>query len=103
MDSDGPSVELFDKNRNKIDGAYKKILDNGPEESIFDKNGNKLYPYYMKVLSDIPRDGMCAISQMPISQKSYFSKNQLRFLTIFFCDMGFLQNGNLRNGMFPWR
>jgi hypothetical protein len=27
----------------------------------------------------------------------------LRFLTIFFCDMGFLQNGNLRNGMFPWR
>ena len=35
MDSDGPSTELFNKSGNKVDGTYKKILDES-SEPIYD-------------------------------------------------------------------
>ena len=54
VDSEGPSIELYDKNKNKLDEIYKKIIDDNPNSEIFDKKGNKLNKNYRKVLSDIP-------------------------------------------------
>ena len=30
VDSEGPSFELYDKNKNRLDGTYKKIIDDNP-------------------------------------------------------------------------
>ena len=49
-----PLIDLYDKNKKKLDGKYKKVLGEKPkEESLFDQNGNKLKGNYQKVLDDI--------------------------------------------------
>ncbi len=43
--------EVYDWNKNKLDGKYKKVLS---DKELYDQNGNKLSGVYRKLETDIP-------------------------------------------------
>ena len=40
--SETPEEELFDKNKNKLDGTHKRVIADGPKEDEYDRFGNKI-------------------------------------------------------------
>ena len=47
-----PQEDISDKRGNKLDVSYKKIIGDSPKGPIYDKNGIKLDNNYRKVISD---------------------------------------------------
>ena len=38
IDSKNPSVELYDKNKQKLEGTYKKVISDKPLDEIYDRD-----------------------------------------------------------------
>ena len=46
--SETPEEELFDKNKNKLDGTHKRVIADGPKEDEYDRFGNKINGTFRK-------------------------------------------------------